>query len=453
MSNPIKPLRIFFFLALGLGGGFLAVLVANAPRILSAHPSGSDQAGGLANISLTFSTQMDPACANQHIFISPVASGQTDWEGNRFRFVPDHPWPAGEPVSVRVSAGACPTRGLPLLQDAAFAFTPLPPRIVFLETENGSSTIRAVNSIDLTATDLVVSALPILDFDPSPRGDWIAYSEQSTRGANLWMLDTASGSIRPLLECGNDPCVNPAFSPDGKRLAFQRGELPGAQVSVLNISTGMETAVSSEGNDTAFPVWNPRGWLSYYDAVRHAIVVDDLNGGKTYVPILGGANWSWSADGASLVIPEIVIPAAANDVLNKPESEAAPRIYNHLIRIRTADNLATDLSGHQPWDDVSPSFSPDGGRLAFARQQLGEQYSFGRQLWILNLAAGTARPLPGDEEYNYSAIRWSPDGRLLAFMRFHVTAPLDPPEVWVMGADGSTPRLLAIGASLPHWLP
>jgi Tol biopolymer transport system component len=256
-----------------------------------------------------------------------------------------------------------------------------------------------------------------------------------------------------MADCGPQKCLFPVFSPDGTQLAFQRGELPSAQISLLDLATGRETGVSPNGHPSASPDWNPRGWLSYYDSERQAIALDDLHGGTSYLPILGGANWSWAPDGLSLVIPEIVMTESAASGFDESGSEGSTRLYNQLVRIRTSDNQAANLSGNQPWDDASPSISPDGARMAFARQKLGKEFTAGRQLWMMDLARGESHALTNDSEYNFSAIQWSPDGQWLAYMRFHVTAPMDPPEVWVSLADGTRSLRLSIGGYLPRWLP
>src|ERR1700722_2254588 len=59
------------------------------------------------------------------------------------------------------------------------------------------------------------------DYQPdwSPDERWVVYSSYRNDSMELWVLDLASGSAKPLLANG---AVNlePRFSPDGKRIAF-----------------------------------------------------------------------------------------------------------------------------------------------------------------------------------------------------------------------------------------
>ena len=72
-----------------------------------------------------------------------------------------------------------------------------------------------------------------------------------------------------------------------------------------------------------------------------------------------------------------------------------------------------------------------------------------------------AHPLTGDPLYNHSAFTWSPDGALIAYMRFNTSDPGAPAETWLIdvdaagnvgGAAGAGPHKLVQGY-LPEWLP
>ena len=59
--------------------------------------------------------------------------------------------------------------------------------------------------------------------------------------------------IRQLTRTG-DRNMKPAFSPDGRYLAFVRGSQPNVSLIVVNVQTGEETVVANDAASVR-PVW------------------------------------------------------------------------------------------------------------------------------------------------------------------------------------------------------
>lgn len=64
----------------------------------------------------------------------------------------------------------------------------------------------------------------------------------------------------------------------------------------------------------------------------------------------------------------------------------------------------------ETWVIVDPTWSPDGGRIAFAGSP-GGPYG----IYVLDLATGEARLVPGTDEMSVGQPTWSPDGTRIAF--------------------------------------
>ena len=102
--------------------------------------------------------------------------------------------------------------------------------------------------------------------------------------------------------------------------------------------------------------------------------------------------------------------------------------------------------------NITPSFSPDGQWLAYAR--VGED---GTDIFKVNLAgAGSAQRLTAGRFADNLSPTYSPDGRRIAF----VSTRAGLPQVYVMSADGTDQELLApfdygvTGSSnAPEWSP
>ncbi len=82
--------------------------------------------------------------------------------------------------------------------------------------------------------------------------------------------------------------------------------------------------------------------------------------------------------------------------------------YAHLFAFHPQTLPLTRLTNH-PWDDIAPSISPDGQKVAFASRRNGYW-----DLYLLDLASGFETRLTDTPDYD-SAPDWSPDGRWLAY--------------------------------------
>jgi Tol biopolymer transport system component len=100
--------------------------------------------------------------------------------------------------------------------------------------------------------------------------------------------------------------------------------------------------------------------------------------------------------------------------------------------------------------DRTPQLSPDGGRVAYL-PRLDSRDTDLTQILVLDLASGAERDLTPEPGRVYTSVRWSADGRSLAFVKYGGAAsePL-PTEIWRIDADGATLQLLyRDGSPLP----
>jgi Tol biopolymer transport system component len=101
-----------------------------------------------------------------------------------------------------------------------------------------------------------------------------------------------------------------------------------------------------------------------------------------------------------------------------------------------------------PGLDFSPTWSPDGRRIAFRSDRRGND-----EVFVMNADGTGQRNLTRNPASDYSPA-WSPDGRTIAF----ATDRADPTgnDVWLMDADGSNPRPLVQQGGIdeyPTWSP
>jgi len=103
---------------------------------------------------------------------------------------------------------------------------------------------------------------PFVESDPafSPDGGRIAYTSDRGGSLDLWVRDVETGRDRRITE---DPGMEtwPAWSPDGRRLAYvaQGGMLASTQLRVVEVESGRSRAVQGELFSPGPPTWSPDG--------------------------------------------------------------------------------------------------------------------------------------------------------------------------------------------------
>lgn len=192
------------------------------------------------------------------------------------------------------------------------------------------------------------------------------------------------------------PGSDPAWSPDGTRIAFSRASDDG--------STGV-WVVNADGTGERRLTVNPRG-------------LDEAP--------------SWSPDGRTIVFsrvrfestePEPVPLEDARDLYAVPADGGEPTVL---------------LGGGS--DDFAPAWSPDGTRLAFTRLAHG-----GPEIWVLPLEGREPVRLVSSEPGAWRAA-WSPDGTRLILQDASG-------RVSVVGADGSGLHTLQLPPGAPEVQP
>jgi dipeptidyl aminopeptidase/acylaminoacyl peptidase len=178
--------------------------------------------------------------------------------------------------------------------------------------------------------------------------------------------------------------------------------------------------------------WSAGGELAFV-ASRHdvgptAIYVLDRGGRPRRLTASGFDAWgpAWSPDGRRLAY-------TAGRIGRNPYQLAADDLY-----VVSADGgRPVRLTGTAA-DESSPSWSPDGHRLAYIRG--------GRVFVIANDGAGARRLTPGGD----SEPQWSPDGRWVAY----VHGALGNGSLRIVHPDGTGARRLAgPGVDCPRWSP
>ena len=279
------------------------------------------------------------------------------------------------------------------------------------------------------ASSIVADTLYLAPDGPPPVAGQIAFS----RDGKIYLANTDGTGLVQLTAGPAD--FNPAWSPDGSRIAFYRGGNDG-EIYVMDADGGRQVRRTSPGGS---PTWSPDGqWIAF------ACLVDG-GGGICKVPADGEATTpvvvlartgfvdfpAWSPDGSRI--------ALTSDFM------MYDFVYDTWILTLDGAEPALLPRSRELWphcNEVQPAWSADGQRIAVSAvcaydgvdlSRIVVRNRDGSGLTGVTMASGYAHPT------------WSPDGRFIAFESENSIE-------WV-SADGSRRgRIIANGMS-PAWRP
>jgi Tol biopolymer transport system component/DNA-binding winged helix-turn-helix (wHTH) protein len=332
------------------------------------------------------------------------------------------------------------------------ALSPQADAIAFVSDRSGSLEIY-VRALDGTATETPLTDDGGENVQPawSPDGKFLAYHAYKRGG--IWILPSRGGTPKQIVAEGSKP----AWSRDGKRIAYQSDEHADAAPRGYAAQSGSTiwtvdadganptelTHLGSPAGGHAAPVWSPDGrymCFSVFDAGRNnGLWLIKRETGATTLLYHGDDLFEsvFSPDGSTIYV-------AGGDAL--------------ITRLRF-DPATGTVSGPREIIPVPGvpgvrglSISPDGSRVAFAGLGLNSQ------IWSQRIArdgapAGPAKALTDDRSRRNSLPVISPDGARLAYMS---SRQGERANVWIMDVDGSNPVQLTSGdafESQPEWFP
>ena len=260
----------------------------------------------------------------------------------------------------------------------------------------------------------------------------IAYVVRTGKRFTLHVTD-ADGEGGQVALASPEPIISPAWSPDGKQLAYVSFETQKAVVWVQDLSTGQRRIVASFRGSNSAPAWSP-------DGTRLAVTLSQDGLAQLYtMPTAGGPPVRLTSSNG--IDTEPVYAPDGRSIYFVSDRGGGPQVYRVSINGGSAERVT--FAGAY---NISPAISPDGQQLAFITRQ-GNAY----RLMLQDLAAGGTPQALTDSQDDESP-SFAPNGRLIVY----ATRIQGNDVLMTTTLDGKIKsRLLSSGADMrePAWGP
>jgi Tol biopolymer transport system component len=296
-----------------------------------------------------------------------------------------------------------------------------------------------------------------------------------------------------------DGRVRPAWSADGRSLAFVPAQGFGAMVEVAVLGGATRAAVPAVpfiGNPRDLAWMTPRAGLRFRPPERWptqlvgssdedlsfvrmqstagSLILGDPNTGDHLTISPNATHPAWSPDGrrvsfaqqrdigpggelsaATLFVADrngcgaVQIGAnAAPSTAWSPDGTSVAFTAQGRIVVASADGKTSAILTDGSSADGAPSWSPDGARIAFLRSNRTST-AIASKVWVMNKDGSDQQRLTGAlGTWAEQSPSWSPDGRTIAF-----AVNSGKWRIWLVAADGSTARQLSAREVFLSWYP
>ena len=258
-------------------------------------------------------------------------------------------------------------------------------------------------------------------------------------GIGLWLLRPASHPAPATVPLTSYPGqqADPAFSPDGKQVAFawdgENGD--NFDIYVKLVGAGAPLRLTTNPAEERSPAWSPDGrYIAFCRALPAGAEI-------SMVPALGGAErklaetalagpgrcggLSWSQDGKFLAFVDRSGPQAPYSIF--------------LLAIETGQKRRLTMPLDESFGDFGPRFSPDGRILAFVRCHGLSCNLYSQPSNKGGRSEGEAKQITYEGRVHLG-FDWTADGRRMVYS----AGQLGISNLWMIPSSGGTSERLAV---------
>jgi eukaryotic-like serine/threonine-protein kinase len=309
--------------------------------------------------------------------------------------------------------------------------------VVHVQEDQGQQSLWIRQVVTQSNVQIVAPAVVLYgsNITFSPDGNYVYYrviSQELPQGA-LFQVSTLGGEPKKLLENVSDSPIT--FSPDGKQFSFVRNALGKESALMIANADGANGRKLVEHKNPpeiiSGPAWSPDGKKIVYEVsnvesndqtVFEASVADGSTKPLTAQRWFRIAKLAWLADGGGLLM------------LATPGQDFVYQIWHLSYPEAEARQLTNDLNNYP-----GMSLAADSGTLAVIQSETQAS------IWVAPLGdISRARQVTSGSGRVDRSLAWTLDDSRIVFSSN--ASGID--DIWLMGADGSSPKQLTANARI-----
>jgi TolB protein len=232
-------------------------------------------------------------------------------------------------------------------------------RIAYVTRAAGRYTLRIADADGEGGQVALSSPDPIISPAWSPDGRELAYVSFESQKAVVWVQDVATGQRRQIANFRGSNSA-PAWSPDGRQLAVTLSRDGGSQLYLIGRDGGAPRRLTQSSAIDTEAAWAPGG--------KSLVFVSDRGGGPQIyrVPASGGDAQRITFAGAYNISPALSPDGKTMAYISRLGSGA---FRLHTLDLSTGGGTPVALTDTN--DDESPSFAPNGKLIIYASRAQG----------------------------------------------------------------------------------
>jgi TolB protein len=222
----------------------------------------------------------------------------------------------------------------------------------------------------------------------------ISYVTHAKGKYSLWVADS-DGKGESLVLASGEPIISPAWSPDGRSLAYVSFEARKAVVYVQDVQTGSRKQIANFRGSNSAPCFSPDG--------SQLAVTLSVNGGSHVYLIGRDGGTPRKVTESNAIDTEPVFTPDGHSLYFVSDRGGGPQVYRQALSGGSAERVT--FQGNY---NISPALSPDGKQMAYVART-GNVF----HVMVMDLGSGDVHPVTDTTDDESPS--FAPNGRLIIY--------------------------------------